>query len=163
MIARITILPEWCLLQFYVFFQNPVTVKVTIPLQPEKAEWKLAGQMLTFTLPLSESISNLKAKVQDEINMPPAKQKLFYDVSAHFYLSSGFFLRKIFLGYVLQRFKHSGLLQHHTRCSYSTASQRTWWKKKIKSYLSMFLSCNGCNVIMVMNNFAFYIAKLQFS
>lgn len=56
-------------------------MKVAIPVVPEKAEWKLNGQMLTLTLPLSETISNLKAKLQDETNMPPAKQKLFYDVS----------------------------------------------------------------------------------
>lgn len=65
-------------------FQNPVTLKVTIPLQPEKSEWKLAGQMLTLTFPLSDTISSLKAKVQEETNMPPAKQKLFYDVSGQF-------------------------------------------------------------------------------
>lgn len=48
---------------------------------PEKPEWKLSGQMLTFTLPLPESVANLKSKIQEEINMPPAKQKLFFDVS----------------------------------------------------------------------------------
>lgn len=40
--------------------------------------------MLTFTLPLTDTISNLKAKVQEDTNMPPAKQKLFYDVSDNF-------------------------------------------------------------------------------
>lgn len=59
----------------------PVNIKVTIPHMPEKPEWKLNGQMLTFTLPLPESVANLKAKIQEEINMPPAKQKLFFDVS----------------------------------------------------------------------------------
>ncbi|KAF7280365.1 splicing factor 3a subunit 1 [Rhynchophorus ferrugineus] len=58
---------------------SPVTVKVTIPVMPEKTEWKLNGQVLTYTLPLGESVSNLKAKIQEEINMPPAKQKLFFD------------------------------------------------------------------------------------
>lgn len=58
-----------------------MTLKVAIPVLPEKTEWKLNGQMLTLTLPLSETISNLKAKLQDETNMAPAKQKLFYDVS----------------------------------------------------------------------------------
>lgn len=64
--------------------QNPVTLKVAIPVLPEKAEWKLNGQVLTLTLPLTETISSLKAKLQDETNMPPAKQKLFYDVSMQF-------------------------------------------------------------------------------
>ncbi|KAF5295974.1 hypothetical protein FQA39_LY12746 [Lamprigera yunnana] len=58
---------------------NPVTLKVSIPMQPEKPEWKLTGQVLTFTMPLSESVATLKAKVQDDTAMPPAKQKLFYD------------------------------------------------------------------------------------
>lgn len=55
-------------------------VKVSIPMQPEKTEWKLSGQMLMFTLPLSESVSGLKSRIQDETAMPPAKQKLFFDV-----------------------------------------------------------------------------------
>lgn len=50
---------------------------------PEKPEWKLNGQTLTYTFPLSESITNVKAKIQDELTMPPAKQKLFYDVSTY--------------------------------------------------------------------------------
>ncbi|KAK5650904.1 hypothetical protein RI129_001933 [Pyrocoelia pectoralis] len=58
---------------------NPVTLKVSIPMQPEKTEWKLAGQILTFIMPLSETVANLKAKVQEDTAMTPAKQKLFYD------------------------------------------------------------------------------------
>ncbi|KAJ8935262.1 hypothetical protein NQ318_007072 [Aromia moschata] len=54
---------------------GPVAVKVTIPMMPEKSEWKLSGQMLSFTLPLAESVANLKSKLQEETNMPPAKQK----------------------------------------------------------------------------------------
>lgn len=48
---------------------------------PEKNEWKLNGQVLSYTLALTESIGSLKAKIQDEISMPPTKQKLLYDVS----------------------------------------------------------------------------------
>nr|XP_023020594.1 splicing factor 3A subunit 1 isoform X1 [Leptinotarsa decemlineata] len=58
---------------------GPVSIKVTIPLLPEKSEWKLTGQVMSLTLPLGESVANLKAKVQEETNMPPAKQKLFFD------------------------------------------------------------------------------------
>ncbi|KAJ8910455.1 hypothetical protein NQ315_008867 [Exocentrus adspersus] len=58
---------------------NPVSVKVTVPLMPEKSEWKLTGQLLSFTLPMSETVGNLKMKLQEETNMPPAKQKLFFD------------------------------------------------------------------------------------
>ncbi|KAG5870095.1 hypothetical protein JTB14_013726 [Gonioctena quinquepunctata] len=58
---------------------GPVSIKVTIPHMPEKSEWKLTGQVMSLTLPLSESVASLKAKVQEETSMPPAKQKLFFD------------------------------------------------------------------------------------
>lgn len=58
---------------------NPVSIKVTIPMMPEKTEWKLSGQVLSFTFPIGESVANVKSKIQEEINMPPAKQKLFFD------------------------------------------------------------------------------------
>ncbi|XP_019872395.1 splicing factor 3A subunit 1 isoform X2 [Aethina tumida] len=58
---------------------SPVSIKVAIPMVPDKPEWKLSGQMVSFTLPLSETVANLKAKLQEETNMAPAKQKLFFD------------------------------------------------------------------------------------
>lgn len=58
---------------------------------PDKPEWKLSGQMVSFTLPLSETVANLKAKLQEETNMAPAKQKLFFDVSTNCYLAKGEF------------------------------------------------------------------------
>ncbi|XP_044258285.1 splicing factor 3A subunit 1 isoform X1 [Tribolium madens] len=58
---------------------NPVSIKIAIPVVPEKAEWKLTGQMISLNVPLSESVSSIKSKIQEETNMPPAKQKLFYD------------------------------------------------------------------------------------
>ncbi|KAL3277112.1 hypothetical protein HHI36_012470 [Cryptolaemus montrouzieri] len=58
---------------------SPVSVKVAIPVAPEKSEWKLSGQVMALTLPLSESVANLKVKIQEETGMPPAKQKLFHD------------------------------------------------------------------------------------
>ncbi|KAH1012185.1 hypothetical protein HUJ05_011385 [Dendroctonus ponderosae] len=58
---------------------SPVSIKVTIPMMPEKSEWKLNGQVLGFTLPLADNVANLKTKIQEELNMPPAKQKLFFD------------------------------------------------------------------------------------
>ena len=55
---------------------SPVTFRVAIPSAADKPEWKLHGQMLTLTLPLSDPISVLKAKLHDETGMPPGKQKL---------------------------------------------------------------------------------------
>lgn len=51
---------------------------------PEKSEWRLNGQMLTYTMPLSETIASLKSKIQDDVGMQPAKQKLHFDVSIFF-------------------------------------------------------------------------------
>lgn len=42
-------------------------------------EWKLNGQLISVTLGLTDTITSLKSKLQDEIGMPPAKQKLVYD------------------------------------------------------------------------------------
>lgn len=89
--------------------QSPVNIKVTIPHMPEKPEWKLNGQMLSFTLSLPESVANLKAKIQEEINMPPAKQKLFFDVS-YFKLVFNIVKISFILGYVLQRFQYIRVL-----------------------------------------------------
>ncbi len=47
-----------------------------IPNAPDKPEWKLNGQMIAVTLPLSHPISALKAKLHEETGMPPGKQKL---------------------------------------------------------------------------------------
>ncbi|KAK9503942.1 hypothetical protein O3M35_010395 [Rhynocoris fuscipes] len=62
--------------QFLAQNKGPVTFKVLVPMMADKPEWKLNGQALTFTLPYSDVISTLKAKIQDAIGMPPAKQKL---------------------------------------------------------------------------------------
>lgn len=58
---------------------GPVSIKVALPVMPEKPEWKLNGQVLSYTLSLTESVGSLKAKIQEELTMPPAKQKLFFD------------------------------------------------------------------------------------
>jgi len=56
-----------------------VTIQVLVP-NSDKSEWKLNGQMIAVTMALSEPIANLKTKLQDETGMPPAKQKIFYEV-----------------------------------------------------------------------------------
>jgi len=61
--------------------KNPpnVTFKVSVPNVADKPEWKLNGQMLVMTFPLQESIAAIKGKINDEVGMPPGKQKLQYD------------------------------------------------------------------------------------
>lgn len=87
-----------------------MAIKVSIPLAPEKGEWKLTGQMLSYTLPIGESVVNLKAKIQEETNMPPAKQKLFFDVSLLFVFVIFVIYSFGILGDVLQRQQHFGVL-----------------------------------------------------
>ncbi|XP_064485090.1 splicing factor 3A subunit 1-like [Ornithodoros turicata] len=60
-------------------YRGPVTIKVQVPEASDKAEWKLKGQTVTLTLPLTDTISVLKAKLHEELGMPPGKQKLQYE------------------------------------------------------------------------------------
>ncbi|KAL7744343.1 hypothetical protein ACLKA6_001735 [Drosophila palustris] len=64
--------------EFISLHKSPVTIQVQIP-NTDKSEWKLNGQMIAVTLALADPIANLKAKLQDETGMPPAKQKIFYE------------------------------------------------------------------------------------
>lgn len=57
----------------------PVTFKVMVPKADDKPEWKLKGQMLTYTLPLTDSIAVMKAKLNESLGLPAGKQKLQYD------------------------------------------------------------------------------------
>ncbi|XP_055948253.1 splicing factor 3A subunit 1-like [Argiope bruennichi] len=56
--------------------KDPVTFRVQVPSIPEKQEWKLNGQVLAFTLPLTDMVSIIKAKIHESTGMPPGKQKL---------------------------------------------------------------------------------------
>ncbi|XP_054161737.1 splicing factor 3A subunit 1-like [Oppia nitens] len=56
-----------------------VTIKIQVPQSSEKPEWNLTGQLLTFTLPMTDTLSVVKSKIHESTNMPPAKQKLQYE------------------------------------------------------------------------------------
>eukprot|EP00088_Acartia_fossae_P052399 TRINITY_DN5917_c0_g1_i4.p1 TRINITY_DN5917_c0_g1~~TRINITY_DN5917_c0_g1_i4.p1 ORF type:complete len:773 (-),score=302.98 TRINITY_DN5917_c0_g1_i4:60-2378(-) len=71
-----SLLPE---AQFIAQNPAPVNVAVSIPKVEEKPEWKLNGQVLTFRMEIRDNVSALKAKINDEIGIPPGKQKLQYD------------------------------------------------------------------------------------
>ncbi|EDW85171.2 uncharacterized protein Dwil_GK12756 [Drosophila willistoni] len=64
--------------EFISLHKSPVTIQVQVP-NTDKSEWKLNGQMIAITLALTDQIAQLKAKLQDETGMPPAKQKIFYE------------------------------------------------------------------------------------
>uniref|UniRef100_A0A4W4GPN6 Splicing factor 3A subunit 1 n=1 Tax=Electrophorus electricus TaxID=8005 RepID=A0A4W4GPN6_ELEEL len=59
--------------------KGPVAVKVQVPNMQDKTEWKLSGQMLNFTLPLTDQVSVIKVKIHEATGMPAGKQKLQYE------------------------------------------------------------------------------------
>ncbi|XP_041356124.1 splicing factor 3A subunit 1-like [Gigantopelta aegis] len=59
--------------------KGPVRFKVMVPHVTDKPEWKLNGQKLDFTLPLTDTVSVIKAKLHESIGMPAGKQKLQYE------------------------------------------------------------------------------------
>ena len=61
-------------------FRGPISFSVQIPNVPEKPEWNLNGQLIPFTMPLTETIATIKNKLMEYLNMPIAKQKLQLEV-----------------------------------------------------------------------------------
>ncbi|KAM9173315.1 LOW QUALITY PROTEIN: splicing factor 3A subunit 1-like [Pangshura tecta] len=59
--------------------KGPVTVNVQVPNMQDKTEWKPNGQVLVFTLPLSDQVSVIKVKIHEATGMPARKQKLQYE------------------------------------------------------------------------------------
>ncbi|CAI8032168.1 Splicing factor 3A subunit 1, partial [Geodia barretti] len=55
---------------------GPVTFRVHVPNLPERSEWKMNGQLITMTLPITDPVSVIKAKISTEFGMPSGKQKL---------------------------------------------------------------------------------------
>lgn len=89
--------------------QGPVAVKVQVPNMQDKSEWKLSGQVLNFTVPLTDQVGNcwlimlfyswrkalpmscgypqvsvIKVKIHEATGMPAGKQKLQYEVNYSF-------------------------------------------------------------------------------
>uniref|UniRef100_A0A1A9Z7E6 Splicing factor 3A subunit 1 n=1 Tax=Glossina pallidipes TaxID=7398 RepID=A0A1A9Z7E6_GLOPL len=64
---------------FIAMHKSPVTIQVQIPNVIDKSEWKLNGQTIAVSLALTDAISLLKSKIQEETGMPPAKQKISYE------------------------------------------------------------------------------------
>uniref|UniRef100_A0A8C6P0R4 Splicing factor 3a, subunit 1 n=1 Tax=Nothobranchius furzeri TaxID=105023 RepID=A0A8C6P0R4_NOTFU len=59
--------------------KGPVAVKVQVPNMQDKTEWKLNGQVLNFTVPLSDQVSVIKVKIHEATGMPAGKQKLQFE------------------------------------------------------------------------------------
>uniref|UniRef100_A0A0B7ASQ4 Splicing factor 3A subunit 1 n=1 Tax=Arion vulgaris TaxID=1028688 RepID=A0A0B7ASQ4_9EUPU len=72
------LIPEYVFLQKH---KGSVKVQVVVPTVSDKPEWNLKGQTLEYNLPLTDSVSVLKAKLHETLGMPAGKQKLQYEVS----------------------------------------------------------------------------------
>lgn len=59
--------------------KGPVAVKVQVLNMQDKSEWKLNGQVLNFTVPLTDQVSVIKVKIHEATGMPAGKQKLQYE------------------------------------------------------------------------------------
>ncbi|XP_059485983.1 splicing factor 3A subunit 1 isoform X2 [Neocloeon triangulifer] len=71
-----TLMPE---AEFLASHKSPVQFKVIVPNQPDKGEFRLRGQMVGVSMSLSEQVTLLKAKLQEETGLPPSKQKLNWE------------------------------------------------------------------------------------
>lgn len=70
------LIPEDVFMQHH---KSPITIQVQVPSSTDKPEWKLNGQLLSINIGLADSIQKLKQRVQEETDMPPAKQKISHD------------------------------------------------------------------------------------
>ncbi|CAF0930259.1 unnamed protein product [Adineta steineri] len=62
------------------FGKGQVTITIQLPIVPEKPEWNLNGQAIPLTLPITDPITVIKAKLSDLLGgMPAGKQKLVYN------------------------------------------------------------------------------------
>lgn len=58
---------------------GPVTLHIQVPSLSDKPEWRLNGQLIPITMAATDLVSSLKSKIQEETDMPPAKQKVSYE------------------------------------------------------------------------------------
>lgn len=64
---------------FLAMHNGPVTIQVQVPSGTDKPEWRLNGQVIGINIALTDTVATLKAKLQEETGLPPAKQKISYD------------------------------------------------------------------------------------
>lgn len=70
------LLPE---ADFLAMHNGPVSLQVQVPHNADKPEWRLNGQIISLNVSLTDAITSLKSKLQEETGLPPAKQKLSHD------------------------------------------------------------------------------------
>ena len=55
---------------------NSVKIKIKVPKDDKKKQFKFNGQILTFTMKLDENIKQLKQRIFSVLSLPANKQKL---------------------------------------------------------------------------------------
>jgi splicing factor 3A subunit 1 len=65
--------------EFLRTYTGPITFKVQVPHVADKPEWKLNGQVVNLTLAPRDSMTTLKNRIQDQLGIPSAKQKVQFD------------------------------------------------------------------------------------
>ena len=126
-----TLIPEQTFLR-----QNPptVTFQVSAP-KVEKDDWKCKGQLITISMPLKSTFSEVKQKLEAETGMPPGKQKLQCEsifVKGRLILSIislREFSTKIYRFFC--RLKYTGFLQYQTVFTCVADSEGAWWSKEV--------------------------------
>uniref|UniRef100_A0A8D2ZSS4 Splicing factor 3A subunit 1 n=1 Tax=Scophthalmus maximus TaxID=52904 RepID=A0A8D2ZSS4_SCOMX len=58
---------------------EPSNESLQVPNMQDKTEWKLNGQVLNFTVPLTDQVSVIKVKIHEATGMAAGKQKLQYE------------------------------------------------------------------------------------
>ncbi|CAF88067.1 unnamed protein product, partial [Tetraodon nigroviridis] len=94
--------------------KGPVAVKVQVPNMQDKSEWKLSGQVLNFTVPLTDQVV-IRHQSQNPRSYGHAGRETEAAVRGHFH----------------QGFQLSGLLQHEQWCSHSLGTEGERRKKEV--------------------------------
>jgi len=71
-----SLIPEEVFLKTH---KGNVKLQVIVPNVSDKPEWNLKGQKLEFMLPLTDTVSVLKAKLNETLGLPAGKQKLQFE------------------------------------------------------------------------------------
>lgn len=87
-----SLIPEETFLSTY--NRGTVCLNISVPYILDKPEWKLRGQVLSLTLPLTDTVAVVKAKIHDETGMPPGKQKLQCEVEFHTFVFNRYYASK---------------------------------------------------------------------
>ena len=65
--------------EFLASHSGTLSLNISVPNMPEKPELNLNGQTLAVTLNLTDMVSVIKSKINEQLGLAPGKQKLQYE------------------------------------------------------------------------------------